>query len=195
MAVAVMQGTNRFARIALHSRGEGYQTTQLHTVLREIKYIGAAHREPVHLPSASHDLALIDLSRTHGSIAGSASLGLQTGLFVVLCSCAIYGGTTHRRPRAAVAAFFFFGTLGHAAVNLGLLPPTGIPPPFGAAGGSAVAVYSVLLGVVLCPHEDKGIAQDRAVALIVVAKWLGVFVLLAAASTVLSIPLLAPLLD
>ncbi len=114
-----------------------------------------------YLPSADKDYAFSNLFEEYGVF------GIPGGAFWILLSIititwvGLWAAQRNRDPfrRFVMVGFtvvFFTFSFVHIAVNLGMLPPTGLPLPFVSYGGSALVANALALGYVFRGVLEEG---------------------------------------
>jgi len=114
-----------------------------------------------YLPSADKDYAFSNLFEEYGvlGIPGGALwivLAIVIITWVGLWAAQRNGDPFRRFVMVGFVVVFFTFSFVHIAVNLGMLPPTGLPLPFVSYGGSALVANAVALGYVFRGVLDAG---------------------------------------
>lgn len=143
-----------FLNPALDPRGRGYNVTQANIAVGSGRWFGRGLGQGLQsqhkfLPERHTDFIFAASAEEVGFVGSSVILLLYLFFFSRILS-------VMRRARddlgmyVAAGVFFLFFT--HAVVNIamnvGLLPVTGIPLPFFSAGGSSLAVSLIALGII-----------------------------------------------
>ncbi|TDJ72408.1 MAG: rod shape-determining protein RodA [Planctomycetota bacterium] len=119
--------------------------------------------ETGHLPERDSDSIFAVIAEESGFIGAGALLFLYTLLVILLMASA--AGLRDRFSRlvvGGVALYFAAHVFINAAVNLGLLPMTGLTLPLFSTGGSSLLVTFLALGLALglASHHTASLDQD-----------------------------------
>lgn len=101
------------------------------------------------LPYAYTDFAYAAVTEQFGLIGAAITLILISILTIRLIKISQTTETEFGKLVAiGVAGIFFFNTLVHVGMNLGIMPVTGVPLPFISYGGSSLLLNFIALGIV-----------------------------------------------
>lgn len=145
--LATMANPNRLHRVQEFwlSPTTAYQSSQLALAWDSSRLIGSSRYSDAHLPCASTDLVLADIARSHGLIAGLMLLASQTTVVWALCNLSLYGSGPLRQLPLFAASYYTVSICAHSFVNIGWLPPTGVPMPFLGDGRAAYTSWCILI--------------------------------------------------
>lgn len=142
--------------------GRGYVASQIRLMLHEIPGLFSGIPEKGEFLSS-----LVAIDRGYGLIHLILTYGLIFGLAVIIAFVKLvqmaFGAAFRQKNQLGFMIGFGCGMvflvmcLEGVAVNFTLLPATTIVLPFLSTGGTAVIVYSVLLGLLLCVHRYQNV--------------------------------------
>ncbi|MQA63939.1 MAG: cell division protein [Actinophytocola sp.] len=145
---------------ARDAEGPGWAALQAEIAVGEGGLFGMA-REPLYnlrasyLPESEHDLAFASLVHGWGLVAGVVAVA---AILVLVWRCALASRLARGRDAAlisvGVAALFGIHAAVSIAVNLTLVPHTGLPIPLLSYGGTTAVVHLAALGLVLAARRD-----------------------------------------
>lgn len=145
---------------ARDSSGPGWAALQAEIAVGDGGLFGRA-REPLYdlrasyLPEPEHDLAFASLVHGWGLVAGALAV---IAILVLVWRCALAARIARSRDAAlvsaGVAALFGLHAVVSIAVNLTLVPHTGLPIPLLSYGGTTALVHLAALGFVLAARRD-----------------------------------------
>lgn len=140
--------------------GPGWAAMQADIAIGEGGLFGMA-REPLYglrssyLPEREHDLAFASLVHGWGLVAAILAVA---AILVLVWRCATAARLARSREAAlissGVAVLFGLHAVVSIAVNLSLMPHTGLPIPLLSYGGSTAVVHLAALGFVLAARRD-----------------------------------------
>ncbi|MPY99347.1 MAG: cell division protein [Actinophytocola sp.] len=140
--------------------GPGWAAMQADIAIGEGGLFGMA-REPLYglrasyLPESEHDLAFASLVHGWGLVAATVAVA---AILVIVWRCAAAARLARSREAAlissGVAALFGLHAVVSIAVNLSLIPHTGLPLPLLSYGGTTAVVHVAALGFVLATRRD-----------------------------------------
>ncbi|WP_034269192.1 FtsW/RodA/SpoVE family cell cycle protein [Haloechinothrix halophila] len=140
--------------------GPGWAAMQADIAIGEGGLFGMA-REPLYglrasyLPEREHDLAFASLVHGWGLVAAIVAIA---AILVLVWRCATAARLARSREAAlissGVAVLFGLHAVVSIAVNLSLMPHTGLPIPLLSYGGSTAVVHLAALGFVLAARRD-----------------------------------------
>lgn len=140
--------------------GPGWAALQAEIAIGDGGLFGRA-RDPLYelrasyLPEPEHDLAFASLVHGWGLIAAAAAVA---AILVLVWRCALAARAVRTRDAAlisaGIAALYGLHAVVSIAVNLTLLPHTGLPIPLLSYGGTTAIVHLAALGLVLAARED-----------------------------------------
>jgi len=142
------------------SSGPGWAALQAEIAIGDGGLFGRAG-EPLYdvrasyLPEREHDLAFASLVHGWGLLAGVLAV-LAILVLVWRCAAAARSARTREAAQvsAGVAALFGLHAVVSIAVNLTLVPHTGLPIPLLSYGGTTAVVHLAALGLVLAARQD-----------------------------------------
>lgn len=142
------------------SDGPGWAALQAEIAVGDGGLLGRA-REPLYgltssyLPEREHDLAFASLIHGWGLVAGVLAVA---AVLVLVWRCAVAARLARSRDAALVSAgvavLFGLHAVVSIAVNLSLVPHTGLPIPLLSYGGTTAVVHLAALGFVLGARAD-----------------------------------------
>lgn len=145
---------------AKDSSGPGWAALQAEIAIGDGGLFGRAG-EPLYdvrasyLPEREHDLAFASLVHGWGLIAGVLAV---LAILALVWRCALAARTARTREAALVSAgvgaLFGLHAVVSIAVNLTLVPHTGLPIPLLSYGGTTAVVHLAALGLVLAARKD-----------------------------------------
>jgi cell division protein FtsW len=115
------------------------------------------------LPAASTDFVFAIVVEEFGFIGGIILLLCYLYLINVTFSVtASEKDEFLRLSSLGVILFFTFNVVLHIAVNLGIIPTTGVPLPFISQGGSALMFHLMSMGLILnlAYRKDKSVSEE-----------------------------------
>jgi cell division protein FtsW len=148
------------------AQGAGYQLIQGYIAFGSGGWfgvgLGASRQKWQYLPNAHTDFIFAILGEELGLLGGLAVLGLFGVLLVAAVRTAFRAPDTFGRLLAAgIASWIGLQTIVNLGAVTGLLPITGVPLPFVSAGGSALVVALVSVGVLVNIARAGGSAGRR----------------------------------
>ena len=134
--------------------GEGYQVTQAKIAIGSGGLFGKGFRQGTqakleYLPARHTDFIFAVIGEEWGFVGVLVVLGLY--LFLVLQAFAIAKQARDRSGTFLVVAlisFFIFHVIINVAMQIGLLPTTGIPLPLISYGGSSTMMFFIAIGLI-----------------------------------------------
>lgn len=134
--------------------GEGYQVTQAKIAIGSGGLFGKGFRQGTqakleYLPARHTDFIFAVIGEEWGFVGVLVVLGLY--LFLVLQAFAIAKQARDRSGTFLVVAlisFFIFHIIINVAMQIGLLPTTGIPLPLISYGGSSTMMFFIAIGLI-----------------------------------------------
>lgn len=140
--------------------GPGWAATQAEIAIGDGGLFGRA-TEPLYdvrasyLPEREHDLAFASLVHGWGLAAGMLAV---LAIMVLVWRCAVAARAARSRDAAlacaGIGALFGLQAVVSIAVNLSLVPHTGLPIPLLSYGGTTALVHLAALGIVLGARRD-----------------------------------------
>lgn len=115
------------------------------------------------LPAASTDFVFAIVVEEFGFIGGI--ILLMCYLYLINITFSVTASEKDeflRLSSLGVILFFTFNVVLHIAVNLGIIPTTGVPLPFISQGGSALMFHLMSMGLILnlAYRKDKSVSEE-----------------------------------
>jgi rod shape determining protein RodA len=135
--------------------GSGYQVTQAKIAIGSGGIVGKGFKQGTqakleYLPAKHTDFIFAVLGEEWGFVGVVIVLALY--LFLIILSMQIAKASRDRGGTflaITLVSFFVFHTLIAVAMQIGLLPTTGIPVPFLSYGGSSTMMFFIAVGLIL----------------------------------------------
>jgi cell division protein FtsW (lipid II flippase) len=147
IGLCITRNSNRVGRIEDHlaREGQSYQARRIAENITHLRTFGPSHMAVSHLPAAGHDFVFLDLLRKRGILAGVLVLITHAVVICLLLERPIHGHGKDSVCALVGSIYYCLAVSAHVLINVGILPPAGIPLPFMGRGLSARLAYCVLI--------------------------------------------------
>jgi len=146
-------------RVEAFRKGElSEQVQRGHEALKEMRFFGAGPGAQMHpRPYLGHnDMAFIVLAHALGAYGVFLLFFLYTAILIFGLQTSWQAQGPPSWVALGITAMLFAEIILHLAVNLGLMPVTGLPLPFISQGGSALVSHGAALGVLYAARREAG---------------------------------------
>lgn len=127
------------------------------------KGIGKGKIKYLYLPELSKDFIFSLLCEETGVIGAFALLSIYLFVIISLLKTSfLHTDLFTSTYTAGFAIFLFYYVMVHTGVNMGILPPTGLPLPFISFGGSSLLSNFMALGIIMrCLKEKEELLIEK----------------------------------
>ncbi|MEO0262627.1 MAG: FtsW/RodA/SpoVE family cell cycle protein [candidate division WOR-3 bacterium] len=120
------------------------------------KGIGKGEAKYLYLPEIKKDFIFSLICEEFGVLGAAFLIFLYTALIISLLKVSFKTSDQFLSTyTAGFAIFIFYYVAVHIGVNMGILPPAGLPLPFISFGGSSLLSNFIFLGIILRALKDK----------------------------------------
>lgn len=147
IGLTVLMTPNRVRRVSQFIHSNGYQTAQVRKILKSVEPFGISKQSELRLPSRINDFAWLDIVAKKGWLVGGL-IFVQYGFAVLLLNR--LGNATAGQAKEILRTsrtIILLAAAFHLLINLSVLPPMGVSPPFLGSGFSSDLAYKILLGI------------------------------------------------